>query len=101
MSHLPHAIAFSAVTALLDADPGMERFAGSSFRDLTRVAASSAEMWSDIFLDNAGQVDAAIAQFIAALEAFRRTVAAGDPAQLTTLLLRARAVRQQWGAVRT
>lgn len=101
VSHLPHAIAFSAVTALLDADPGMERFAGSSFRDLTRVAASSAEMWSDIFLDNAGQVDAAIAQFIAALEAFRRTVAAGDPAQLTTLLLRARAVRQQWGAVRT
>jgi len=101
VSHLPHAIAFSTVTALLDADPGMEQFAGSSFRDLTRVAASSAEMWSDIFLDNATQVDAAITQFIAALEAFRRAIAAGDAAQLTTQLLRARAARQLWSPART
>jgi len=100
VSHLPHAIAFSAVTALLDADPGLEQFAGSSFRDLTRVAASSAEMWSDIFLDNAAQVDAAIAQFIAALEAFRHTIGGGDAVALKTQLLRARAARQQWDAAR-
>lgn len=101
VSHLPHAIAFSAVTALLDADPGMEQFAGSSFRDLTRVAASSADMWSDIFLDNAAQVDAAVTQFIAALEAFRRAITGGDAAQLRAQLLRARAARQQWGPART
>lgn len=100
VSHLPHAIAFSAVNALLDADPGMEQFSGSSFRDLTRVAASSVDMWSDIFLDNAVPVDAAIQQFIAALEALRRAIAGGDATQLKTELLRAREARQQWSAGR-
>jgi prephenate dehydrogenase len=100
VSHLPHAIAFSAVTAVLDAGPDMEQFAGSSFRDLTRVAASSAEMWSDIFLDNATQVDGAITQFIAALEALRCIIAGGDAAALKTQLLRVRGARQQWGAAR-
>lgn len=96
VSHLPHTIAFSAVNALLDADPTMEQFSASSFRDLTRVAASSADMWSDIFLDNAVQVDAAIKGFVAALEALRGAIAGGDAALLKSQLLRAREARQQW-----
>jgi prephenate dehydrogenase len=97
VSHLPHAVAFSAVNAVLDADPAMERFAGPSFRDLTRVAASSVEMWSDIFLANAGQVDTAIVKFAAALETLRRAIAGGDVAELKRQLERARSARQQWG----
>ena len=75
-------MAFSAVNALLDTDPALEQFAGSSFRDLTRVAASSVDMWSDIFLANAVQVDGAIVQFVAALEELRRAIVGGDEAQL-------------------
>lgn len=101
VSHLPHVIAFSAVNALLDADGGMEQFAGSSFRDLTRVAASSADMWLDILLDNAAQVDTTIVKFIAALEQLRAIIASGNEAQLKAQLLRAREARQQWSAART
>ncbi len=100
ISHLPHAIAFSAVNAVLDTDPMAVQFAGSSFRDLTRVAASSVEMWSDIFLANAAQVDAAIGRFIAVLETLRGAVVSGDGAQLQRQLERARVARQQWSAGR-
>lgn len=100
VSHLPHAIAFSAVNALLDTDPALAQFAGPSFRDLTRVAASSVEMWSDIFLANTTQIDAAIVHFIAVLESLRRAIASGDATALQRQLERARAARQQWSAAR-
>ncbi len=98
VSHLPHALAFSAVNALLDTDAAFAQFAGSSFRDLTRVAASSTEMWSDIFLTNAAQVDRAVTAFIAELEGLRRAILDGDARQLRQRLERARAARQQWSA---
>ena len=100
VSHLPHALAFSAVNALLDADSALEEFSGSSFRDLTRVAASSADMWCDIFLSNAAQVDGAIVHFIAALERLRRAIASGDEAELQAQLRRAREARQRWSGPR-
>lgn len=96
VSHLPHAVAFSAVNAVLDTDPALQQFAGPSFRDLTRVAASSVEMWSDIFLANAAQMDTAIVKFAAVLEALRRAITSGDATELKRQLERARTARQQW-----
>jgi prephenate dehydrogenase len=98
VSHLPHALAFSAVNALLDVDGAVAEFAGPSFRDLTRVAASSVEMWRDILVANADQVDAAIAHFIAVLEQLRSAIAQRDEAQVSALLARAHAARRQWTA---
>ena len=98
VSHLPHALAFSAVNALLDVDGAVAEFAGPSFRDLTRVAASSVEMWRDILVANADQVDAAIAHFIAVLEQLRTAIAQRDEAQVSALLARAHAARRQWTA---
>jgi prephenate dehydrogenase len=98
VSHLPHAVAFSAVNALLDVDGAMADYAGPSCRDLTRVAASSVEMWRDIFLTNAAQIDAALARFVAALGELRTAVAQRDEARLTELLARAHAARRRWGA---
>jgi prephenate dehydrogenase len=94
VSHLPHALAFGVVNALLDVDATMQEFAGPSFRGLTRVAASSIEMWRDIFLDNAGQVDAAIAGCIGALETLRHVLARRDDAALRAFLARAQAARR-------
>jgi prephenate dehydrogenase len=96
VSHLPHALAFSAVAALVDADPALERFVGPSWRDLTRVAASSPEMWRDIFLANAERLDAVIARFAAALEELRRCIANGEAEPLRERLARAQAARRRW-----
>ena len=65
MSHLPHALANLLVNqaggariAGADAAAG----AGSSFRDLTRVAGANPRIWADIFLDNAAALGGALAE---------------------------------------
>lgn len=53
LSHLPHMLAFSAMHSVLSSSQNRQfNLAGSSFRDLTRVAASSSEMWRDIVIEN-------------------------------------------------
>jgi prephenate dehydrogenase len=98
VSHLPHALAFSAVTAVLDMDAGLQQFAGPSFGDLTRVAASSTDMWCDIFLANAAPLDQAVARLVTTLEALRGVIAAHDETALRAFLDRARAARRAWSA---
>ena len=54
VSHLPHLLAFAYVHQLLDHPQGEHylQFAGSGFRDFTRIAASHPQMWADIALEN-------------------------------------------------
>lgn len=49
ISHLPHLLAMSLC---LSTDKKALPFASSGFKDTTRIAASTAELWSDIFLYN-------------------------------------------------
>lgn len=49
ISHLPHLLAMSLC---LSVDKKSLKFASSGFKDTTRIAASLAELWSDIFLFN-------------------------------------------------
>lgn len=97
-SHLPHVLAFSAVTAILDKDATLERWGGPSLRDVTRVAASLPETWTDIFLCNAAAVEAAIAGFEGAVAELRAAVAAQDATRVTAILTRAQAARRSWFA---
>ncbi len=54
MSHLPHAISFSlANTVMNHEDPkSIIALAAGGFKDMSRVAKSSSEMWTDIFKQN-------------------------------------------------
>src|SRR5262249_33525018 len=96
VSHLPHALAFSALNAVLDGDAAALEYGGPSFRDLTRVAASSAATWCDVFLANAAQVDQVITRFVATLEALRQAIASGDEAAISARLAQAQAARRAW-----
>lgn len=95
-SHLPHVLAFSAVTAILASDPTLARWGGPSLRDVTRVAASAPETWTDILLCNAAAVETAIAGFEGALADLRAAVAAQDEGRVTAILAHARAARRSW-----
>jgi prephenate dehydrogenase len=100
VSHLPHVLAFALVD-LLAARPDADdvfRFAASGFRDFTRIAASSPEMWRDISIANRSALSAAIDAYRAHLDAVAAMVAAADGAALEALFTRAAAARRAWGA---
>ena len=54
VSHLPHVLAYALVTQIVQSEDVELKFeyAGSGFRDFSRIAASSPEVWRDICLTN-------------------------------------------------
>jgi prephenate dehydrogenase len=94
-SHVVHALAYALVRAIDAADPGAFAFGGPSLRDATRVAASPAELWRDIFLANAEAVCGAIGALSGELERLRAAIAARDPAALEALLAAAVAAKRR------
>jgi len=100
VSHLPHLLAFGLVDALAarpDADD-IFRFAASGFRDFTRIAASSPEMWRDISLANRDALLAEVAAFRTQIDRLAEMIAAGDGAGLEAVFARARKARRDWEA---
>lgn len=67
MSHLPHAISFSlANTVMNHEDPkSIIALAAGGFKDMSRIAKSSPQMWSDIFGQNKKNLLASIELFLA------------------------------------
>jgi prephenate dehydrogenase len=72
------------------------RFAGSGFRDFTRIAGSHPEMWRDIALANRVALLAELDTYIGKLETIRGLIEARDGQALEDLFARARAARQHW-----
>ena len=52
VSHLPHLIAYAMVNTVSDIDSSYLSYCGQGFRDMTRIAASSPDIWTDISLLN-------------------------------------------------
>jgi prephenate dehydrogenase len=98
VSHLPHMLAYSLVHMIAGRADARELFdfAASGFRDFTRIAGSSPEMWRDIALANK---DALVAD----LEAYQKQIAglterlkAADAAELERIFESARSARSAW-----
>ena len=98
VSHLPHLAAFALVDELAQRPDGdtFFRFAASGFRDFTRIAGSSPEMWRDIALANREAVLAELDAYLAALRSLRQAVAGDDAEALLKLFSRARNARESW-----
>ena len=98
VSHLPHLAAYALVDELAQRDDSEAffRFAASGFRDFTRIAGSSPEMWRDIALDNRDAVLTELDAYLAALQALRQSVEKNDADALLKLFSRARDARENW-----
>lgn len=99
VSHLPHLAAFALVDELAartNADLYFE-YAGSGFRDFTRIAGSHPEMWRDIALANREPLQQELTAYIHALERLRQRLSEEDGAALEALFARASQARQAWG----
>jgi prephenate dehydrogenase len=96
LSHAPHLLAYALMRAVRGWAGDGERlaYAGGGFRDTTRIAASSPDLWTEIVLENAAAVLEALAEFDTALAALRESVAKGDAAGLRRLMAMAAAARR-------
>ena len=98
VSHLPHVLAYALVAMIAQRDDA-ERlfgFAAGGFRDFTRIASSSPEMWRDIALANRDALLAEMDRYGAAVADMRALVAAGDGAALEQLFAQSRDARNAW-----
>lgn len=98
VSHLPHLLSFALVHDLAQRDnrDQLLSFAASGFRDFTRIAASSPEMWRDICMANKTALLGELADYMQELETIRRALAADDAKKLEDIFSLAREVRGNW-----
>lgn len=100
ISHLPHILAFTLMNhvraSIEDKPEEILRFAGSSFRDCTRIASSSPEMWRDICLANRETLLKQIDTYQKELTDLRITLANNNGEALKKAFANARETRQQW-----
>ncbi len=98
VSHLPHLLAFALVddiAAKPEADE-LFAFAASGFRDFTRIAGSSPEMWRDICLANREALLQELDAYRGQLDRLREALAAGDGVALEAAFTRASRARNDW-----
>lgn len=98
VSHLPHLLAYALVDDIARKPHAdlLFQYAASGFRDFTRIAGSSPEMWRDISLANQAALLTELDAYMAQLTALRAQLAAGDGAGLEHVYGNAQRARHQW-----
>lgn len=98
VSHLPHVLSFALVEQILEAPDAQLKFsfAAGGFRDFTRIAASSPEMWRDVCLANRAALLAELDAYTDVLARFRAAIDASDGAALEAAFARSRVARKEW-----
>ncbi len=100
-SHLPHMVSCVLVEQLTagrgDIADIRDDFIGRGFKDMTRIAAGSEEIWGEISLLNSRNITSAIDDFIARLAALRDLIdrAGTDREKLDDYLTRMRKSREE------
>lgn len=98
VSHLPHLLAYALVDNIVKKPKAdlLFQYAASGFRDFTRIAGSSPEMWRDITLANSTMLLGMLDSYLAQLNRMRELVAAGDGAAIHAVYANAQRARQDW-----
>ena len=98
ISHLPHLLSYALVDQAarhVRADLMFE-YAASGFRDFTRIAESSPEMWRDISLANRKQLLLELDSYLAELGKLRDMLVFADGKGLEAVYVRAQQARMHW-----
>lgn len=99
ISHLPHVIASSLVNLVhdIDSEEGiMKMVAAGGFKDITRIASSSAAMWQQICLTNTDNILKLLDDYIASLRQIRQQLSTRQEAALFDLFEDARVYRDSF-----
>ncbi|MDL2284224.1 prephenate dehydrogenase/arogenate dehydrogenase family protein [Oxalobacter sp. OttesenSCG-928-P03] len=98
VSHLPHLLSYALVDQVArHPNAGlMFQYAASGFRDFTRIAGSSPEMWRDISIANKTQLLQELDSYLAELELLRGMLASDDAAGVEAVYANAQQARLNW-----
>jgi prephenate dehydrogenase len=98
VSHLPHVLSFALVEQILNSPDAALKFsfAAGGFRDFTRIAASSPEMWRDVCVANRVALLDELDAYTAVLARLRAAIEAADGAALEAVFARSRVARTEW-----
>ena len=98
VSHLPHVLAYALVDDIASKPHAdvLFQYAASGFRDFTRIAGSSPEMWRDISLANRDALLQELDAYQVKLTEVRALLASRDGAGLEAIYQNAQQARQRW-----
>jgi prephenate dehydrogenase len=99
-SHLPHVVAAQLANFILSPEHPKEQgmLCANGFRDTTRIASGSPEMWRDIALANRKNLMRCLSAFADGLRDFRRALRSGDNQAISKFFEQARQRRDCWSA---
>ena len=99
-SHLPCVIAAQLASFVLSPEHPKAQglLCANGFRDTTRIASGSTEMWRDIALTNRANLSRAVDTFVDGLREFQRALKRRDEQAITTFFAQARQRRDLWSA---
>lgn len=97
-SHLPHVVAAELANYVLSPvhPPEQALLCANGFRDTTRIASGSPEMWRDIALANRRNLARVLGVFIEDLEEFRLALENADAKTIEEFFAQAKQRRDQW-----
>ena len=99
ISHLPHLIATSLVTLVRDSDSPeetMRLIAAGGFKDITRIASSSPEMWEEICMMNRQNISAFLQAYVERLLQVKDEIDAADGTSIYRLFDESRTYRDSF-----
>lgn len=97
-SHLPHVVAAELANYVLSPVHPKEQamLCANGFRDTTRIASGSPEMWRDICLANRVNLARVLGVFIEDLQEFQIALSSGDSKAVEEFFVKAKERRDQW-----
>jgi len=94
ISHLPHLVAYALIGTL---PPSFTEYCAQGFKDTTRIAASTPQIWADISLGNAKNIVKALDEMVKNLSVIRKGIRMQDQKSLLNFLKQAKARRDLIG----
>jgi prephenate dehydrogenase len=96
-SHLPHVLAAHLASYVLGRGSlEQAKLCANGFKDSTRIASGSPEMWRDIVLMNRSNLKSALQDFSSRLDEFQALLENGDPAEVERFFQQAKELRDAW-----
>ena len=98
VSHLPHLLAYASIQAICNSESTNDvlKHSGAGLKDFSRIASSSPEMWSDIFIANQKNLIPKIDIFKEVLNELEDCILKKDKKRLIQMLKESKTERDRW-----